>query len=131
VSANKPLLVDSDILIDVLRKHAPARDYLRSIQNPLLISAMTSVELWAGAKGRQQEEILEELLAGFDLVEVTIAVARRASEISYQFSKSHGTGAVDAVIAASTEMEGATLVTLNKKHYPMLAKGKVVVPYKK
>src|SRR5258708_6291149 len=108
--SHPPMIIDSDVLIDVLREHAPARDYLRNVKNPLLISVMTHVELWAGARGRQQEGILRELLGGFDMVEVTAPIALRASEISYKFSKSHGMGAVDAVIAACAELEGAILV---------------------
>src|SRR5258708_781526 len=118
MSSHPPVIVDSDVLIDVLREYAPARDYLRNVKNPLLISVMTHVELWAGARGRQQENILRELLAGFDMIEVTEPVALRAWEISYKFSKSHGMRAVDAVIAASAELKEAILVTLNKKHYP-------------
>ncbi len=45
------------------------------------------------------------------------------------FLKSHDVGIADAVIAATAEVESATLATLNKKHFPMLSK--VIVPYRK
>jgi predicted nucleic acid-binding protein len=45
------------------------------------------------------------------------------------YGKSHGVGLADALIAASAEMRGAVLVTLNRKHFPMLPT--VIVPYQK
>jgi predicted nucleic acid-binding protein len=46
-----------------------------------------------------------------------------------QYGRSHGTGLADALIAASVEAAQATLVTLNRRHFPMLAN--VWVPYAK
>jgi predicted nucleic acid-binding protein len=43
--------------------------------------------------------------------------------------KSHNVGLADALIAATAESRQAALVTLNIKHFPMLAN--VVVPYQK
>ena len=45
------------------------------------------------------------------------------------YSRSHGTDLADALIAASVEEAGATLATLNRRHFPMLAH--VLVPYAK
>ena len=46
-----------------------------------------------------------------------------------EYGKSHGVGLADALIAATAEVVGAQLVTLNKKHFPML--DDVYVPYTK
>jgi predicted nucleic acid-binding protein len=45
------------------------------------------------------------------------------------FGPSHGVGLADAVIAATAAEKGATLVTTNRKHFPMLTS--VLVPYRK
>jgi len=45
------------------------------------------------------------------------------------YGRSHGTGLADALIAASASAAQATLVTLNRKHFPMLAD--VLVPFSK
>ncbi|MFN5219653.1 MAG: hypothetical protein ACK5FE_01870 [Cyanobacteriota bacterium] len=57
----------------------------------------------------------------------SIGPARRA--LAAPVGPSHGTGLADALIAASAEAAGATLVTLNRRHFPMLAD--VLVPYAK
>jgi predicted nucleic acid-binding protein len=57
------------------------------------------------------------------------AIAARAGILRRDFGKSHGTGLADAIIAATAEERQAQLVTLNKKHFPML--NDVIVPYTK
>ena len=46
-----------------------------------------------------------------------------------QYGRSHGTGLADALIAASADAVGGTLVTLNQRHFPMLAN--LLIPYRK
>lgn len=41
--------------------------------------------------------------------------------IRMKYSKSHGVGLFDAVVAATVQSEDADLKTLNVKHYPMIA----------
>jgi len=43
------------------------------------------------------------------------------------YRKSHETGLADALIAATARLHSLTLVTLNKKHFPMLTS--IIVPY--
>jgi len=46
-----------------------------------------------------------------------------------QYGRSHGTGLADALIAASVHAAGASLATLNRRHFPMLANA--LAPYTK
>ena len=65
----------------------------------------------------------------FELVKIDPAIAMKGGLYRREFFRSHGTGLADALIAASTDFVSATLITLNKKHFPMLKK--VTVPYRK
>ena len=56
-------------------------------------------------------------------------IAVRGGLMRREYGRSHGVGLVDALIAASGEKAGATVVTLNAKHFPMVKN--VVVPYRK
>jgi predicted nucleic acid-binding protein len=129
MAKNGLLLFDTDVLIDILRYRPEAVEFYAGIENNTIISVMTCVELWAGVRNKDEEMLLRGLLSGFDKIEVTEKVADHASEISRKYMRSHGTGAVDAVIAATSKIEGVRLVTLNKKHYPML--DNILIPYKK
>ena len=45
------------------------------------------------------------------------------------YGRSHGTGLADALIAATSEENGADLVTFNRRHFPMVSR--LVVPYER
>jgi predicted nucleic acid-binding protein len=124
-----PLLIDTDVLIDYLRGRAEAVAYLEGSQEPLLVSAVTVAELYAGVREGAERTALEQFLAAFEVVPVDQAIAVKGGLFRRDYGKSHATGLADALIAATAECRQATLVTLNTKHFPMLAN--VLVPYQK
>jgi len=59
---------------------------------------------------------------------VTDQIARRAGEFLRSYRRSHsGIDLVDYCVAATAELHGAKLVTLNVKHFPMFPD--LVPPY--
>jgi len=120
--------IDTDVLIDYLRGQPEAIAYLEGLTDPLLVSAVTVAELYAGVREGADRKALENFLIPFLVVPVDEAIARQGGLYRRDFGKSHGTGLADALIAATAELRHATLVTLNKKHFPMLT---VLVPYQK
>lgn len=120
-------LVDSDILIDALRGHAGARDFLRKHMGVLAISVLSVAELHAGARNKKEEKQLAGFLSLFSCHPVGIEIAHLGGHYRQRYGKSHGTGLVDAMIAATTQLLDIPLVTRNKKHYPML--DTVYTPY--
>jgi len=126
---SRRLLVDTDVIIDYLRSVPNAVAYLESRDEVLLVSAITVSELYAGVREGKERVILARFLAAFEMVPVDHAIAEKGGLFRRDFGKSHGTGLADAIIAATAELQGASLVTLNTKHFPMLKA--VFVPYKK
>ncbi|MBL8198904.1 MAG: type II toxin-antitoxin system VapC family toxin [Chromatiales bacterium] len=124
-----PLLIDTDVLIDYLRGQTDAVAFLRKTKRALRVSSATVAELYVGVREGTEDDVLERFLGLLEVVEITSGIARRAGLWRRDFGKSHGTGLMDALIAASAESSGSTLVTLNDKHYPMLES--VLVPYRK
>jgi len=125
----EPLLIDTDVLIDYLRGRAEAVSYLESRTEPLLISAITVAELYAGVREGAERVALEQFLSVFNVISVDDVLAAAGGLIRRDYGKSHGVGLADAIIAATAEARKAELVTLNKKHFPMLSS--VVTPYHK
>ncbi|HEX8128843.1 MAG TPA: type II toxin-antitoxin system VapC family toxin [Pyrinomonadaceae bacterium] len=123
------LLIDTDVLIDYLRGRAEAVSYLDSLTEPLLISAITVAELYAGVREGAERVALERFLSVFHVIPVDDAIAANGGLIRRDYGKSHGVGLADAIIASTAEFRKAELVTLNKKHFPMLSN--VVTPYRK
>jgi len=123
------LLRDTDVLIDYLRGRAEAVSYMEGLTGQLLISAMTVAELHAGVREGEEREALDDFIASFEIVPVTEMIASIGGLNRRDYGKSHGVGLADAIIAATAEVEEADLVTLNKKHFPMLEN--IIVPYQK
>ena len=123
------LVVDTDVLIDYLRDQPQAVAFLEGTEQPLATSVITIAELYAGVRDGQERQRLDVFVAAFDVLDLDLQSAQCAGLWRRQYGPSHGTGLADALIAACAEAAGATLVTLNRRHFPMLAE--VLVPYAK
>lgn len=124
-----PLLIDTDVLIDYLRDRAEAVSYLESVTDQMLVSAVTVAELYAGVREGKERAALDSFIKAFEVVPVDWEIAIKGGLYRRDYGKSHGTGLADAIMAATAEVRQAELVTLNKKHFPMLVT--VNVPYQK
>lgn len=116
------VLVDTDVLIDVLRGYAPAVSFLRDYSERIIVSAIVVAELYAGVRGAKDEAeqtALENLLELFRTVPVRGDIARLGGLYFRDYGPSHGVSLPDALVAATAVLEGAALKTLNVKHYPM------------
>lgn len=122
-------VIDSDVLIDYLRDQPQAVRVLEGSEQPLAVSAISVAELYAGVRDGEERHQLDLFIGAFTVLPLDRQSAQRAGLWRRQYGPSHGTGLADALIAASVEAAGATLVTLNRRHFPMLAD--VLVPYAK
>lgn len=121
------LLIDTDVLINYLRGYVDAVTYIESLTDPFLISSITVAELYSGVRDGAERTALDIFISAFEVVAVDEAIALKGGLYRRDYGKSHNVGLADALIAATAETKGAVLVTLNRKHFPMLAN--VNVPY--
>jgi predicted nucleic acid-binding protein len=121
------LLLDTCILIDHLRDHPPAVEYIGQLSAQPLLSAVTVAEIYVGVRNRAETRRAEMLLDRFDVFGIDGEIARRGGGFRRAFARSHGTGLLDALIAATAQVHGARLVTRNARHFPML--DDLLVPY--
>jgi predicted nucleic acid-binding protein len=112
-------LLDTCILIDVLRGREPAVTYVSGLKSTPAICAITATELIAGARGKREEEAIDRILATYEIAEIDLEIARLAGEYVRDFGKSHGVDPVDALVAATAKTKELDLATLNIKHFPM------------
>jgi predicted nucleic acid-binding protein len=115
-------LIDSDVLIAHLRGHHAARTWLRrerQTSGPLAVSVVTVVEVGGGMRSPERREVAR-LFATMHLIAVTERIAWRAAELMRLHRRAHsGIGLGDYLIAATADVEGLALATLNVRHYPM------------
>ena len=123
------VLIDTDVLVDYLRDYLPAVRFIEAITDAIGVSVITLAELYVGAAHHEEEHAIEMLVAACTVFDIDSMIARRAGVLRGKYLGSHSVELPDALIAATSELRGARLATLNRKHYPMLAD--VLVPYRK
>ena len=124
-----PILIDTDVLIDFLRGHDKAVDFVNEFFSRIILSPIVVAELYAGVKGNAELTVLEDFISLFRVVPLTAEIAKIGGLYKRDFGKSHGVGLADAILAATADKEQAELKTLNVKHYPMF--GGLEAAYKK
>jgi predicted nucleic acid-binding protein len=116
------ILLDTNVLIEQVRGTTAARDWLlraRRESGRMSISAVSLTEFTGGMRS-EERTVVRRLLGLVDIVVVDELVAERAGELMRRFRRSHqGIGVVDYLIAASAQLHGMELATLNVKHFPM------------
>ena len=120
VATARPILLDTDVLVDFLRGHDEAVAFVSANANRIILSAVVVAELYSGVKGATEEAALDDVVGLFRVVEITAEVARVGGLYRRDYGKSHGVGLADALLVATAEAEGAELATLNTRHYPMV-----------
>jgi predicted nucleic acid-binding protein len=118
----KSVLIDSDILIEVLRARDSAIlarwDQLSQTDTALLCSPVTVAELWHGARP-QEHATLNALFVAVHCIPIDIKIGQRAGDYLRQYARSHHVELGGALIAATVSIHRLALWTRNRRHYPM------------
>jgi hypothetical protein len=113
------VVLDSAVLIDVLRGHEPAVSFLRRLEQVPLCSEITRVEVLRGMRSNERPAV-ETLFQALDWIPIDQRIARRAGHLGHRWRRSHATiSCADLVIAATVEDVDGTLATANVRHFPM------------
>jgi predicted nucleic acid-binding protein len=120
-------LLDTSVLIDVLRGSAAAAAWLAGLDEVPLCSEVTRAEVLRGVRSGERAGT-ERLLAALRWAPVDETISRRAGELGRRHRASHrGLGVADLLIAATAQTYGAELATANVRHYPMFPR--LAAPY--
>jgi predicted nucleic acid-binding protein len=117
-----PVLIDSDVLIELLRgRNAAIIDRwieLRESSAVVAYSPVSSAEIWRGAR-RAERETIAALFDALPCIPIDAVIGKQAGEYLARFHFSHAMELGDALIAATAAAHGLRLWTRNKKHFPM------------
>ena len=112
------ILLDTDVMIDILRKYSPALAWLGSLDAEAIgIPGLVAMELIQGCRSKSEQQRLEKFLHPYVLYWPDPAGCTRAFEDFVAFHLSRNLGILDALVAETAIGVGAELATFNAKHY--------------
>ena len=112
-------VLDTTVIIDAMREHGPAVEFLTTLERVPVCSEMTRVEVMKGLRSAERSTA-ERWFQIVRWIVVDEAIARRAGELGRRWRRSHpGIGTVDLVVAASAQHLDLNVATTNVRHFPM------------
>jgi predicted nucleic acid-binding protein len=125
------LLLDTSVLIDALRLRHRRRELLAELVqagHTLATSALNIAEVYAGMRPDEAQRT-EALLSVLDCYDLTGTSARHAGALKQQWAQKGRTLALaDMIVAAIALQHGCTLMTDNRKDFPMEELNKFDLP---
>jgi predicted nucleic acid-binding protein len=116
-----PILIDSTVLIDVLRGHQVALAFLADARRSTDLMSVTPVrtEVLGGVRNDMLPGTYT-LLRRIDWIDVTVELADAAAVLQRRHRATHGgIGTVDYLLAAAALELGGFVATSNVRDFPM------------
>jgi predicted nucleic acid-binding protein len=121
------MLLDTCVLIDLIRGHKVAIDFIEALAVQPAVCPVSILELHAGVRSQREERVVDALVSSFVSVGINENSFRRAGSWLRHYHASHALDVPDALIAAASEQHELPLATINIKHFPMFPRLKA--PY--
>jgi predicted nucleic acid-binding protein len=111
------MLLDTDILIDVVRRHPGATTWFGALPTLPAVCGFAALELAFGCLNAAELRAVQTFLRPFPIIWPSEIDLQRALWDYARFRLSHGLSVMDALIAATATGRGVLLVTFNVKHF--------------
>ena len=116
------ILLDTTVLIDILRNRGNRRYFLADLVeqgHTITTSAINVGEIYAGMRPHEATET-DRLLRSIESYPTTVAIARQAGMLKFAYSQRGKTLTLaDMIVAATALTHGASLMTDNRKDFPL------------
>jgi len=126
------IIVDSDIMIDVLRQSPPAIQWLSSLGDEEIgLPGYVVMELIQGCKNKADLWELEKFIANIEIIWPSSETCNKALKVFTKFNLSHNLGLLDALIGQTAVAMDLPICTFNYKHYKVIPGLVTIQPYQK
>lgn len=127
------ILLDSDILIDLLRGFPPATSWFQGLDanEEIAVPGFVVMELLQGCRNKLEQERVQRELGVFGVVWPTAVDCDRALTVFATYRLSHNAGLLDVLIGQTAIALELPLHTFNHKHYSFIPDIQTVQPYTK
>lgn len=111
------ILLDSNILIDILKGREQTIRTVESFSGNLFISAASAMELYYGAFNKAENKKIERFLFLFEIVQIDEEISKLAVTLVNKYAQSHTLDIPDVLIAATAIVHHYQLFTYNIKDF--------------
>ncbi|OQC06878.1 MAG: Ribonuclease VapC19 [Candidatus Hydrogenedentes bacterium ADurb.Bin101] len=127
------ILLDSDIMIDLLRQYPPAVHWfdLLDEEEQVLLPGYTVMELMQGCRNQSELTQLQETIEPCAIVWPLPDHCDTALALFSEYRLSHQPGMLDILIGQTAVSLGLPLHTFNQKHFSCIPGLQTVQPYRK
>lgn len=119
------VILDTNILIEILKNNQSTIEEVEKF-DVHYISEITKMELFYGALNKPELKKLEKFVSLFQVIPINTKISNLASELIYQFSKSHNLNIPDALIAATALDTQYQFLSYNIKDFKYIENLKLV-----
>lgn len=126
------ILLDTDVMIDLLRRYPPAVAWLASLGNEeILLPGFVVMELLQGCRNKAEQEKLAKELQPYAVTWPSSEACDEALAVFASAYLTYGLGMLDALIGQTAIALQVPLYTFNDKHYAAVPRLHTVQPYTK
>jgi len=127
------ILLDSDVMIDLLRQYPPAMRWFDTLDEDeeVALSGYVVMELIQGCRNKVEQEHLQRELATYGIVWLSPEDCDRALDVFARYRLSHSAGLLDVLIGQTAVALDVPLCTFNEKHYGFIPGLRTIQPYGK
>lgn len=126
------LLVDTDVMVDILRGYPPALKWMReNAEETVVLSGFALLELIEGCVDKAAQGRVLGLAEECEIVWLSEEASDRAVELFAKYRLSHGLDMVDVLVGQLALELGLPLTSFNQKHYACIPGLAVAAPYER
>ena len=120
-------LLDTNVLIEILKGNEWTRQTVENLDDRLAISSISAMELFYGALNKAESKKLERFVSLFHMLHIDESISIQAMKLIQTYAKSHGLDIPDSLIAATAKVHDCRLMTYNLKDFRFI-KGLEIAP---
>ena len=110
-------LLDTNILIQILKGDELTIDKVQSLSGNVAISAISAMELYYGAFNIAEIKKIEKFLSLFKILHLNKEISTKSIKLIQTYAKSHNLDIPDSLIAATAIVNRCKLLTYNIKDF--------------
>lgn len=120
------IVLDTNILIEVLKGNPKTIKQVQTLDDELAISSISVMELYYGARDKQEVKKIEKFVSLFTILHLNESISFKAMQLIQTYAKSHTLDIPDGLIASTVLTDNIKLFTYNLKDFKFIEKIQLV-----